>query len=90
MASYNAVEKNRFVFTPLRAIGLAVELAHKVAKAKGSGAVTARDVGELQLSGDSLRVKELGKWRKATSVKMQVPEQDRKATAINKQIENKQ
>ena len=65
-------------------IELAVELAHKVAKAKGSGAVTASDVGELQLSGGSLRVKELGRWKKATSVKLQVREQDRKPTAINK------
>ena len=37
--SYDLVKKNDEVFTPLRATGLAVELAHKLAKEKGTGNV---------------------------------------------------
>ena len=42
--SYASVEKNDAVFTPLRAIGLAVELAHRLARDKGSGSVSWQDL----------------------------------------------
>ena len=49
--TYELVEKNGSGFTPLRAIGLAVELAHKQAKKKGLGAVTFEDVEQVRLVG---------------------------------------
>ena len=76
--SYNQVEKNGSVFTPLRAIGLAVELAYKQARKKGSGALTCEDVRIVRLSGDALRVKESrgDRWRKTACANLELLQRD--------------
>ena len=58
--TYQEVQKNGEVFTPLRATGLAVELAHKLAKEKGSGNVCWEDLQLVSLSGDTLLVHDSG------------------------------
>ena len=74
--TYNHVEKNGDVYTPLRAIGLAVELAHKQARKKGSGALTCEDVQRVHLSGSTLKVFEGGRWRKAASAYLELLPRD--------------
>ena len=76
--TYELVEKNGSGFTPLRAIGLAVELAHKQAKKKGLGAITFEDVEQVRLSGDTLRVREAqtDRWRKAASAYLKLLPRD--------------
>ena len=54
--SYQEVRKNGAQFSPLRATGLAVELAHKLAKEKGSGNVCWEDLRLVPVSGDALFV----------------------------------
>ena len=76
--TYNNVEKNGSVYTPLRAIGLAVELAHKQARKKGSGALTCEDVQQVRLSGETLRVRDAptDRWRKAASAYLKLLPRD--------------
>ena len=56
------------MFTSLRAIGLADELAHKLAKDKGFGVASWQDLGQVRVSGKTARVNEGGRWRKVPSV----------------------
>ena len=60
----------------MRATGLAVELAHKLAKERGCGSVSWEDLQVVHLSGDTLFVNDSDKWRKARSVDLQLQERD--------------
>lgn len=62
--TYCEVKKAGVGFTPLRAVGLAVEEAHKLAKRTGTGKVTVEDLEEVRVTGDKVQVKEGKRWRK--------------------------
>lgn len=62
-------EKGRFLaFQPLRAVGLAVEQGHKLAKRSGLGALTTGDVSQVKVSG-TLQLLESGRWGEARKSK---------------------
>ena len=61
---YSHIEKNGSLFHPLRAAGLAVELAHKLARDVGFGAIDQKKLCSISISGPSVRVYESSRWRK--------------------------
>ena len=76
---YAHVEKDGSCFHSLRAAGLAIELAHKLARDKGFGNVSANDLSHVSISGPRLRVCIDGTWRKlshASSVTLQLQKKD--------------
>jgi hypothetical protein len=58
--TYCEVKKAGVGFTPLRAVGLAVEEAHKLAKRTGTGKVTVEDLEEVRVTGDKVQAVEEG------------------------------
>ena len=73
--TYNLVKKNDEVFTPLRATGLALELAHKLAKEKGTGNVCLEDLRHVRVTGETLMVNASG-WRKSRGINLQLEKRD--------------
>jgi hypothetical protein len=67
VSRYAHVEKNGDVFHPLRAAGLAVELAHKLARDVGFGAVDRDSLSRVTVSGPRVRVYTSARWRKVAA-----------------------
>lgn len=68
-----ASDEGRWVtFTPLRAVGLAVEKGHKEAKAKGLGRVTTDSLSTVSVSGSAVQVLEGRRWRRVTQCQLQL------------------
>lgn len=63
-------------FTALRAVGLALEQAHKVARDQGCGRVDADAVGSVSLSGSGLTVSENNRWRGIRNCELQLERSD--------------
>ena len=61
MLSYREVKKDGKCFTSMRAVGLAIEQAHKIGKSRAWNAVTEHDLSSVRLSGD-LQVKDSSGW----------------------------
>ena len=81
VTSYNCLQKpgrqgaaNK-AFAPLRAVGLSLELAWKVSRDKGFGAVVAADVSTVHVVGE-LRVFEEQRWRACRACDLQLRPQD--------------
>ena len=90
MPKYHEVEKNGRTFTPLRAVGLAVEVAHRTGSVKGCGMVSQGDLATVVLTGSNLRVRDAsrGGWRKTRGpVHLELREEDQ---ALALQIFKKQ
>ena len=66
---YADVEKDGSFFHSLRACGLAVELAHKLARDVGFGAMSSSDLFHIYLSGPHLRICDTNRWRKVAPSK---------------------
>ena len=63
---YDYVEKDGECFHSLRAAGLAIELAHKLARSEGYGNVHAGALSHVSISGSRLRVYVGDRWRKVS------------------------
>ena len=77
---YDYVEKDGECFHSLRAAGLAIELAHKLARSEGYGNVHAGALSHVSISGSRLRVYVGDRWRKVSrtsSVSLAVQKRDR-------------
>lgn len=69
-------QRNRFVtFTPLRAVGLSLELGWKLARDRGLSAVTAGDLRQVHVSGE-LRIKSGERWRAARTCDLELRVED--------------
>jgi hypothetical protein len=78
---YEHVRKSGTSFHSLRAVGLAIELAHKIARDKGFGKVAASDLATVNISGSGLQACIDNTWRKVAQgniVKLQLLATDRK------------
>lgn len=62
-------------FFPLRAVGLAVELGHKLARQGGVGALLAEQLRTVRVCGD-LQIYTAGEWRSARAAMLQLRPQD--------------
>ena len=70
-------EKGKEVpFTPLRAVGLAVEAAHKLAREQGRGQVSAEGVAQVSVSGAGVRVWDEGRWRAIRKCQLELDTRD--------------
>ena len=67
ICKYIDVEKDGETFHSLRAAGLAVELAHKLARDIGFGQISHANLLKIQLSGPRLKIREAQRWRKIAS-----------------------
>lgn len=79
VSGYRNIQKGGKVFTPLRAVGLAVESCHKLARDVGLGNVKAADVSYVVISGEDVKVKSgsMGRWRKTScKVKLSLTDHD--------------
>ena len=79
--NYKAVEKpndagQQVPFTPLRAVGLAVELAHKVARDSGRGSVTAAALGVVRVSGSGVRILHDEQWKSVRNCRLRLQGND--------------
>ena len=68
-------EGNFQPFNPLRAVGLALELAWKTARDIGQGSVSAERLRQVRVSGQ-LRLKEGEQWRNARQCTLQLAQAD--------------
>ena len=84
--SYRAVEKpndagQQVPFTPLRAVGLAVELAHKVARDSGRGSVTAAALGVVRVSGSGVKILHDEQWKAVRNCRLRLQGNDAELAA---------
>jgi hypothetical protein len=70
----NAGEHSWLRFTPLRAVGLAVEEGHRLSKARGLGQVTAASLSTVKVSGSAVQVLEDRRWRAVSQCQLQLNE----------------
>ena len=75
LTKINTLTKQHEAFFPLRVVGLAVELGHKLALQKGVLQVTANDLDHVHVSG-TLQLTENGWLRKLRSYSLEVRKQD--------------
>ena len=73
---YSHIEKNGSLFHPLRAAGLAVELAHKLARDVGFGAIDQKKLCSISIQVQYICLIVLVLWVQAEAVVVLLPLQD--------------